>query len=497
MNQVADSPVASAPEARQIFGQPRGIATLFLTEMWERFSYYGTRAILILFMTAAAGSGGLGLSDKTASSVYGLYLAGGYFSGLFGGWISDRLVGQQRAVLAGGVFIMTGNALMASGSELLFFVGLLVAMLGVGLLKPNISAIVAQLYPEGGSRRDAGFSIFYMGINTGSFLGSELVPIAAKAFGWHTGFALPSIGMLLGLVQFLATRYYLGVCGLERPSGARRGSWLPVIVLGAAIAVVTGLAIHGSLQIDANAIGTAATWLMVILAVGYFAYLVLFAGLNGAERSRVYVMVALFVGSAMFWAGYEQMGASFNLFADRYTDRVIFGYEIPAGILQGVNPALIIIFAPVLAALWLSLGRRNRDFSAPFKFALGLLFMGAGFLVMYVAALHVISGVKVLPTWLVLTYFLHTLGELCLSPVGLSSMTKLAPERFVGQVMGLWFLSMALGGNLAGQLSGEYDSSNLLSLPGLFLKIFWWGAIGGGVMLLLTPLLKRLTGAVR
>jgi proton-dependent oligopeptide transporter, POT family len=497
MNQVAETAVASVPESRQIFGQPRGIATLFLTEMWERFSYYGARAILILFMTAGAAKGGLGLSDKTASSVYGLYLAGGYFSGLFGGWISDRLIGQQRAVVAGGVFIMTGNALMASGSELLFFVGLLVAMLGVGLLKPNISAIVAQLYPEGGSRRDAGFSIFYMGINTGSFLGSELVPIAAKAFGWHTGFALPAIGMLLGLVQFFATRYYLGVCGLERPDEARRGSWLPVVVLAVLIAVVTGLALQGSLQIDANAIATAATWLMVILAVAYFGYLVLFAGLEGAERRRVYVMVALFVGSAMFWAGYEQMGASFNLFADRYTDRIVFGYEIPAGVLQGVNPALIIIFAPVLAALWLSLGRRNRDFSAPFKFALGLLFMGAGFLVMYVAALHVISGVKVLPTWLVLTYFLHTLGELCLSPVGLSSMTKLAPPRFVGQVMGLWFLSMALGGNLAGQLSGEYDSSNLLSLPGLFLKIFWWGVSGGGVMLLLTPLLKRLTGAVR
>ena len=199
----------------------------------------------------------------------------------------------------------------------------------------------------------------------------------------------------------------------------------------------------------------------------------------------------------MFWAGYEQMGASFNLFADRYTDRIMFGVEIPAGVLQGVNPALIIVFAPVLAALWLSLGRRDRDFSAPFKFALGLLFMGAGFMVMYIAALHVIGGVKVLPTWLVLTYFLHTLGELCLSPVGLSSMTKLAPPRFVGQVMGLWFLSMALGGNLAGQLSGEYDSSNLLSLPGLFLKIFWWGTIGGGVMLLLTPLLKRLMGDVR
>jgi len=511
MNQVVDSatetPNASATsataatavplEGRPIFGQPRGLATLFLTEMWERFSYYGARAILILFMTAVAARGGLGLSDKAASSVYGLYLAGGYFSGLFGGWISDRLIGQQRAIIAGGVFIMTGNALMASGSAAAFFVGLLVAMLGVGLLKPNISAIVAQLYPEGGSRRDAGFSIFYMGINTGSALGSLLVPIVAQHFGWHSGFALPAIGMLFGLVQFLVTRHYLGTRGVELAPDAKRGSWLPVIILAVAIVVVVGLALTGSLQVDANAIGTAATWLMSILAVIYFAYLTFFAGLEPDERRRVYVTAALFVASATFWAGYEQMGASFNLFADRYTDRHVFGFDIPAGVLQGVNPVLIIVFAPILAAFWLSLGRRNRDFSAPMKFALGLLFMGAGFLVMYVASLHVIAGSKVLPTWLVFTYLLHTIGELCLSPVGLSSMTKLAPQRFVGQVMGLWFLSMALGGNLAGQLSGEYDSSNLLSLPGLFLKIFWWGAIGGGAMLLLTPLLKRLTGNVR
>jgi POT family proton-dependent oligopeptide transporter len=223
----------------------------------------------------------------------------------------------------------------------------------------------------------------------------------------------------------------------------------------------------------------------------------LFAGLNDTERRRVYVMLALFIGSAMFWVGYEQKGASFNLFADPLTDRRIFGLEIPAGVLQGVNPIFIITLAPVLAAVWLNLGRRKRDLSAPTKFALGLLFMGGGFLVMYIASLRVLTGEKVLPTWLICTYLLHTLGELCLSPVGLSSMTKLAPNGFSGQIMGLWFVSLALGDNLAGQLSGEYDSSNLLSLPGLFLKIFWWGAIGGCVMLLFAPLLKRLTGGVR
>jgi POT family proton-dependent oligopeptide transporter len=497
MNQVVESAVAAPSEAKQFLGQPRGLFTLALTEMWERSSYYGARAILILFMAASAAQGGLGLNDKTASSIYGLYLAGGYFSGVAGGWIADRLIGAQRALLAGGVFIMVGNAMLASGSNQVFFVGLLVSMLGVGLLKPNISAIVAPLYPEGGARRDAGFSIFYMGINLGSFIGSVLVPIVAQYFGWHVGFALPAIGMLFGLIQFLATRHYLGACGVERAPDAGRGSWTPVIVLGTVIAVITAMALSGSLTLDASAVASGASWAMSALALGYFAYLILFAGLEPEERSRVYVMIALFAASVTFWAGYEQMGASFNLFADRYTERHILGYEIPAGVLQGVNPVLIILFAPVLAAVWLSLGRRDRDLTAPMKFALGLLLLGAGFFVMYLASLHVITSAKVLPTWLIFTYLLHTLGELCLSPVGLSSMTKLAPPRFVGQVMGLWFLSMAMGGNLAGQLSGEYDSSNLLSLPDLFLKIFWWGTIGGGVMLLLTPVLKRLMAGVR
>jgi POT family proton-dependent oligopeptide transporter len=498
LSQVADTAVApaEAPE-RQIFGQPRGLATLFLTEMWERFSFYGARAMLILFMTATVSRGGLGIADKTAASIYGLYLGGAYLTSLAGGWIADRLIGLQRAVVAGGIFIIAGNAMLASGSTQIFFLGLLVNTLGVGLLKPNVSAIVAQLYPEGGSRRDAGFSIFYMGINIGSIGGSTLVPLFANSFGWHPGFALPAAGMLFGVVQFLATRHFLGDRGRERAPDAARGSWLPVIVLAAAIVTLCALAITGAMRIEPNAVGAAATWALVALALGYFAYLGFFAGLEGAERQRVWVMMALFFGSAMFWAGYEQMGSSFNLFAQRYTDRHVLGFEIPAGTLQGVNPAFIVIFAPVLAAVWLSLGRRGRDFPAPVKFALGLLFLGAGFLVMYLASLRVITGVKVLPTWLILTYLLHTLGELCLSPVGLSSMTKLAPNRYVGQVMGLWFVSLALGDNLAGQFSGEYDSTNLLSLPGLFQKLFWWGAIGGLVMLALNPVLRRWSAGVR
>jgi POT family proton-dependent oligopeptide transporter len=463
--------------------------------MWERFTYYGMRAILVLFLVAAVSEGGLGLDDKTANAVYGLYISGTYLLSLFGGWIADRLIGQQRSVLAGGVLIMLGNACLAVGDSRLFFIGLIVIVLGVGLLKPNISAIVAQLYPEGGSRRDAGFSIFYMGINVGATLGSFFVPIVADRLGWNAGFALPAIGMLFGLVQFQMTKHYLRGAG-ESALG-ERASWWPVIVFVALVGAITLFAITGQLKLDPVAISKGANWVLVALAAAYFAYLLLFAGLEHDERSRVWVMIALFTGCAMFWAGFEQAGASFNLFADRHTDRMIFGWDMPAGVLQAVNPALIIIFAPVFAALWVTLGRRNLDPSSPAKFGLGLILMGAGFLVMYVAAGYVVQGEKVLPTWLLLTYLLHTFGELCLSPVGLSSMTKLAPARFVGQVMGVWFLATAVGNNLAGQFAGEIDPDNLPAMPGEFLDLFWWGAIAGAVMLALTPFIKRLMAGVK
>jgi POT family proton-dependent oligopeptide transporter len=236
---------------------------------------------------------------------------------------------------------------------------------------------------------------------------------------------------------------------------------------------------------------------MVVFAVGYFTYLLFLAGLNTAEQKRVLVMIALFIACAMFWAGFEQTGASLNLFADRYTNRNLFGWTMPAGVLQNVNPFFIIIFSPVFAALWVALGRRNMDPSAPAKFALGLIFMGVGFVVMYFAAQYVVQGQQVLPTWLILTYMFHTWGELCLSPVGLSSMSKLAPPRFVGQALGVWFLATAIGNNLAGQIAGEFDGSNVAAMPNQYLGIFWWGLIGGLVMFAITPFAKRLMGGVK
>lgn len=490
MNQSIERDSTHGP---QVFGHPRGLMTLFFTEAFERFTYYGMRTLLILFMTAAVLNGGLGIDDRTASAIYGLYISATYLLSLLGGWIADRLIGQQRAVFWGGVLIMLGNGCLATGNTQMFFIGLIVIVLGVGLLKPNISAIVAQLYPEGGSRRDAGFSIFYMGINSGAFLGSWLVPIAAAAWGWSAGFALPAIGMLIGLVQFQATKHYLGDAGVV-PLG-QPTSWMPVFGFVLAVVVVMSLALTGQLHLDPVVISKVLNWVLLAMAAGYFAYLLGFAGLDALERKRVIAIIALFIACAMFWAGFEQAGASFNLFADRHVDLNVFGWEMPAGVLQAVNPLFIILFAPVFAALWVNLGRRNLDPSAPAKFAVGLILMGVGFMVMFFAARYVVMGEKVMPTWLILTYLFHTFGELCLSPVGLSSMTKLAPARFVGQVMGLWFLATAVGNNLAGQFSGEIDSVE--AMPGQFLYLFWWGVIAGVVLLVLTPFIKKMMAGVK
>jgi len=472
--------------------QPRGLRTLFLTEMWERFTYYGMRSILILFLVGKTGAGGLALDDHTASAIYGLYIAGTYVLAVPGGWIADRLIGAQRAVLVGGALILIGNALLAFGAAADFFLGLLVIVVGVGLLKPNISAMVGALYPQsGGSRREAGFTIFYMGISVGALLGSILMPLCAARFGWRSGFALGVVGMALGLAQFLATRGWLGGAG-RSPAVPVRGllwGWPLLVLLGlGALAVL----IHrGHLVLDATLLAQLASWLIGAFALGFFAYLLIFAGLAPEERRRIAVVLALFIAYAAFYAGFEQGGASMNLFAERYTDRNVAGWVVPAGLLQGTTALVTILFAPLFAALWMWLGRRGRDPVPPAKFAAGLALLGAGFLVMFVAARLVVTGAKVSPGWLLGAYLLQEWGDLCLSPIGLSSMTKLAPSRFVGQVMGVWFLALALGNNLAGQLSGLYDARHLESLPALYLGIAGYALAVAVLMLLLTPLLKR------
>ena len=497
MSEALEAAAVPQSKAATLFGQPRGLATLFMTEMWERFTYYGMRAILVLFMVAALADGGLGIEDRTASSIYGLFVAGSYLFSILGGWIADTLIGAQRAVLCGGVLIVLGNALLTSALRPVFFSGLALITLGVGLLKPNVSALVAKLYPEGGSRRDAGFSLFYMGINVGALLGALLVPIFAARFGWHWGFALPALGMTLGLVQFLGTRHYLSAYDRPAPLDPSLGRWLPVAGFAAAALLAAALIVAGAVTIDPQALAAAASWFIGLLAAAFFVYLLYVTRDSRAQRNRVYVMIALFIASTMYYAGIEQTGTSLTLFAERYTDRRLFGWQIPAGVFQAVSSVFIIIFAPLFSALWIALERARKDPSTPVKFAAGLVLMGTGFLVMYFASRWVLSGHQVLPTWLIACYLLQMWGDLCLAPVGLSSMTKLAPPRLVGQVMGLWFLSIALGNNLAGQLATEYDATHLASIPALFLKMFEWGALGGGAMLLLSPALKRLMAGVK
>ena len=464
------------------FGHPRGLATLFFTEMWERFTYYGMRAVLVLFLVAAVSSGGFGIDDKTATAIYGLYTAGVYLAALPGGWIADRLIGARRAVLIGGLGITLGNTLLAtSTSPRGFYLGLVVIVLGVGLLKPNVSAMVADLYPEGGARLDAGFTVFYMGINLGATLGPFVTGEAQEYFGPRAGFAAAAIFMALGLLQYHFTQHHLGNAG--KFVGTRRGRRRPAATNGCACGsrsdcptLALAACSLGWVALDPVTLAQGTTVVIVGIAVLYFGYLFFAANLTAEERRRALVIVVLFLGSALFWSGYEQAGSSLNLFAERYTDRDARSghFVIPAGWFQSLNPAFVIVFAPAFAWAWVALAKRHLNPSAPAKFAIGVMLMGCGFLVMAAAAAIVAGGSKVLPYWLILTYLLHTFGELCLSPVGLSYVTKLAPKRFVGQMMGMWFLSLSLGNLAAGLIAGEFDANNVAAMPGQYMHIVYF-----------------------
>jgi POT family proton-dependent oligopeptide transporter len=495
--------------AGTFFGHPRGLATLFLTEMWERFTYYGMRAVLMLFLVASVATGGLGLDDRTAAAIYGLYTAAVYLAGLPGGWVADRLIGAQRAVMLGGAFITAGNLMLAiSTSATGFYIGLLIIVLGVGLLKPNVSAIVAGLYPEGGARLDSAFTIFYIGINIGGALGPLVIPLAQKFFGLRAGFGAGALFMIVGVVQFYFTRKYLGEAGLQAASVHAVGGnhnlvprskewmrlWIGVAVLALAVLSVS----VGWIPMDALRLGQAAAYVIAGIGILYFAYYFLFADLTAEERKRGVVLVVLFVACALFFSGFEQAGSSLNLFAERYTDRMVgwLNFEIPTGWFQSLNSIFIVLCAPFFAWAWIALARRNLNPSAPAKFALGLMLMGSGFLVMAAAASIVAHGTKVLPYWLLMTYLLHTFGELCLSPVGLSFYTKLAPKRFVGQMMGMWFLAMSLGNLVAGLIAGEFDANNIPAMPGQYMHIVYITVGAGAILLAISRPVKKLMGNI-
>ena len=440
-------PVTPQRDSAGWFGHPRGLSTLFFTEMWERFSFYGLKALLILFMTAAVTQGGLGFTDQRAGNVIGWYGFGVYASAIFGGLAADKVLGQYRSVLVGGIIIALGHFSMAVPTVPTFYLGLCLIVVGTGLLKPNASTMVGALYDREDARRDAGFSVFYVGINVGAFVAPLVVGTLGQKVNWHVGFACAGVGMIIGLIQYVAGKPRL-MPALER--------------LG---------------QTDTHAARSSEPWWRF----------------QRDEWGRVAAIAVLFVFSSIFWGAFEQASSSLNLFADRLTRNTAFGYTFPSTWYQSLNSMFMIFgLAPLIGWFWIRLGPRQP--SSPVKFALGLFFVGLGFVLIVPAARMTQQGVLVSPWWLIGLYFLHTIGELCLSPVGLSIVTKLAPARIVGAMMGLWFLSIAVGNKLAGMAGGLFET---LPLPKLFGAVAGVSFVAALILLAITPWLRRLMGGVR
>ncbi|HWB42766.1 MAG TPA: peptide MFS transporter, partial [Gemmatimonadales bacterium] len=473
------------------------------------FSYYGMRALLILFMTAPLATGGLGFDTAKAGAIYGTYVALAYLTSLPGGWIADRFLGQRRSALYGGVVIMLGHISLAIPTTTSFYLGLLLVTIGTGLLKPNVSTMVGELYSREDERRDAGFSIYYMGINIGAFTAPLLCGWLAQSeqfrgilasFGispaaaWHWGFAMAAVGMFFGVVQYLAGWKYLGEAGMypvkpESPEAygrQRRLLAVSLVILGAVIGLLalgarTGLVTaHGV----ANGVGV----FLLLTTVAFFLWMFTVAKWTRDERNRLLVVLVLFLAASVFWSVFEQAGSTLNLFADRDTRTVALGYDFPPSWFQSMNSFFLIIFAPIFAWIWFKLGKH--DPTSPTKFALGLVLVAAGFGILVFAAKQAEQGVLVSPLWLTATYLLHTWGELCLSPVGLSAMTRLAPARIVGLTMGVWFLATSVGNYLGGRVGGLYEA---FSLPALFGAVALF-ALGAGVVLalLIRPIRRML-----
>ena len=495
MNQPATVP---DPSDHRFFGHPLGLGVLFFTELWERFSYYGMRALLILYATTATQNGGLGFDTATGGAIYGLYTSLVYFMALPGGWIADRLWGQRRSVLVGGALIAAGHFCLAVPALPTFFGGLALIVLGTGLLKPNISVIVGQLYTSDDERRDSGFSLFYMGINFGALGGPLVCAWLGEKVDWHLGFGAAGVGMVLGLIVYTLYGHVLGDAGL-RPSTpdepqaraeVRRQLGLGIAAAVVLAGVLAGLLATGTIPFTATALSNLYGASLLVLIVVFFGWLLLRSEWNPVERGRLGAIFALFLAAAFFWGAYEQAGSTLTLFANDLTDRVIAGWEFPTGWFQLLPPIFVLLQAPLFAWAWLRLGKRQP--SSPAKFVLGLLFVGLGHAVMIGGATVAQNGAKASLFWLFTTYFLHVVGEMFLSPVGLSTVTKLAPARVTSLMMGVWFLAASTGSWLAGSASGLYAS---LSLPVFFTAVASV-AIGGAVVLALfvRPIRKLMGG---
>ena len=463
----------SKDKDRAFFGHPAGLSTLFFTEMWERFSYYGMRALLIYYLTAKVALGGMGLSDGNAGLVWGLFIAWAYLLSLPGGWIADRFLGQRKAITVGGLGILAGNALLAVPAPGFFYPGLVLIALGTGLFKPNVSTVVGQLYSKEDIRRDAGYTIFYMGINIGAIAS----PLVCGYLGqnpnfrafmvshgvnpnwmWHIAFLSVAIGMGLGLIQYWLSDRLLGEAGKHPtvPSdpvkAGRDRTMLKTILVslvGLGIAFVIALKLGVPLSVPVNIFGVGLGVAAIVLFVGFFKN-----ARDAEERKRITAMIPLFIGCIAFFGIFEQAGTTLSLFAKEHVHATWLGFNFLPSYYQDVNPVFIILLAPIFAAMWLRLGRAKKEPSSVVKFAIAMVLIAVSFIVMLPTTGAIAGGGKVSPNYLIALYFFSTCAELCLSPVGLSSMNKLAPTRMAGMVMGTWFLGTSIGEYLAGRATG-------------------------------------------
>ena len=474
---------SSPPAAPQVERQPAALPTLFFTEMWERFSYYGMRALLVLYLVNA-----LGYERADALAVYGTYTALVYLTPILGGYLADRFLGYRKAILIGGLVMAMGHFAMAIPALLMPALGLII--IGNGFFKPNISTLVGSLYRERDPRRDGGFTLFYIGINLGAFLAPLIAGTLGEKIGWHWGFGAAGVGMLLAVLLFVRGQHKLGKAGLL-PGQDRldRRDWLHIVLVSALMLplVTAVIAVGSALAPLWSRIGTELK--VGIPTAAFIAFLAWQQRTCTREEwHRVLAIVILGVFVIFFWMGFEQAGGTMNLFADRLTDRTLFGGEIPASYFQGINPLLIVLLGPLFSIMWTRWDQSRFALPVSAKMGVGILIMGAGFIVLAIAQGRAESLGKVGPQWLIFVYLLHTMGELCLSPIGLSMVTRLAPVRLAGVMMGLWFTANAI----ANYLSGILESL----LVGSGIPLYWFlvgSSLGAGALLLLfTPLLKYL-----
>lgn len=493
---MATSVSMTAGTGRTWLGHPRGLFLLFFVEMWERFSFYGMRALLIFYLTQH-----FLFSDRDASYAYGAYMSLIYISPLMGGYLADRYLGQRKAVLFGGIVIAIGHLILGMESDDagamglgLFWLGLATVITGTGFLKSSVSALVGQLYPRDDMRRDPAYTIFYMGINLGATIGPVICGYLGQTWGWHWGFGAASVGMIAGVIGFAQCRPLLQGKGeppdpgrlAQRIGGLISREWLVYLSSLASIALCWFL-------IQQHVI---VGWMLALSSVIVVLYILweAFGRMERAGRDRMLAALFLLVINPIFWGLYEQTGSSLSLFTDRYADRTILGFHVPASMFQSVNAAYILMFGPVMAALWIWLAKRGREPSTPAKFGIALALVGAGFLVL-VAGTGA-PGTLTPVLFIFLLYLCHTIGELCLSPVGLSAMSKLAPSRMIGLMMGIWFLAMALGeyaaGLIAAATGSEAGQASRDGVLAVYSQIGWWSVGAGIAVMALAPLVKRL-----